>query len=598
KVFPLCRKIHFVVCGCCAQELLLEKGMFKKRENKIDITCSQCKEKLNDEEHQREVLGSVFSLTSQQATPLRLAIKPGMAIKAVTRLARETKVILQNISISDTLFLGLMSRTTVEIKSKITVFPHNNSLDCCLERPYPGIGKEIRICVDGYTSEDLKQIEENIRRMPKRTIILKSQKIHAKEKGVCILLKFLDGSYERNDLFDGVYGCKNLFDGISGAGFEVLLESSERELVKEILGNSSSQIWMGKAKYLMLARRAIEIVPKLRMRDKDNMEKLILYADSPEYISEVINIKNQGILIGNMRNISLRGYAVEMLPKFKFHEENQINGITLSADHCDNITRISKAKKRSLLECKVKNLRLERYAVELLSKLRIDEENEMESFSLSADHDTHITGMLGTEKNSIWVGKVKILCLEESAVKVLPKLRIHEENKMEVLSLSVRCSEKGTWLPLIKQNSIWVGKVKKLELRDYAAEMLPKLRFNKENEMEELSLSADRPLPIGKKLQIKQNSIWIGKLKRLKLEGYAVEVLPRLGFHEKNKMEELNLCAVGFEQISGVLKEKDKSIWVGKVKKLSLDRYTKEVEGKLKDPREDNDGDIEMCLFK
>ncbi|OIR55637.1 MAG: uncharacterized protein A8A55_3617, partial [Amphiamblys sp. WSBS2006] len=31
KVFPLCRKIHFVVCGCCAQELLLEKGMFKKR---------------------------------------------------------------------------------------------------------------------------------------------------------------------------------------------------------------------------------------------------------------------------------------------------------------------------------------------------------------------------------------------------------------------------------------------------------------------------------------------------------------------------------------------------------------------------------------
>ncbi|OIR58116.1 MAG: uncharacterized protein A8A55_1106, partial [Amphiamblys sp. WSBS2006] len=212
-----------------------------------------------------------------------------------------------------------------------------------------------------------------------------------------------------------------------------------------------------------------------------------------------------------------------------FHEENQINGITLAADHFENITRISKAKKRSILECKVKNLRLERYAVEILPKLRIDEGNEMERFRLSADHETHITGILGTEKNSILVGKVKVL-----------------------------------------------------ELRDYAAEILPKLRFNKENEMEELSLSADHILCIGKKPQIKQNSIWIGKLKRLRLEGYAVEVLPKLGFHEKNEMEELNLCAAGFEQISGVLKEKDKSIWVGKVKKLSLDRYTKEVEGKLK----------------
>ncbi|OIR55618.1 MAG: uncharacterized protein A8A55_3636, partial [Amphiamblys sp. WSBS2006] len=122
------------------------------RANKIDITCSHCKEKLNDEEHQRGVLGSVFSPTSQQATPLRLAIKPDMAIKAVTRLTRETKVILKNICISDTLFLGLMSRTTVEIQNKIKLFPHNNSLDCCLERPSPGMDGEIRICVDGYSN--------------------------------------------------------------------------------------------------------------------------------------------------------------------------------------------------------------------------------------------------------------------------------------------------------------------------------------------------------------------------------------------------------------------------------------------------------------
>ncbi|OIR55659.1 MAG: uncharacterized protein A8A55_3595, partial [Amphiamblys sp. WSBS2006] len=54
---------------------------------------------------------------------------------------------------------------------------------------------------------------------------------------------------------------------------------------------------------------------------------------------------------------------------------------------------------------------------------------------------------------------------------------------------------------------------------------------------------------------MENNSIWVGKVKKLRLNGYAVEILPKLRIHEENVMEELMLSAEGAEHITRILKE-------------------------------------------
>ncbi|OIR56882.1 MAG: uncharacterized protein A8A55_2368, partial [Amphiamblys sp. WSBS2006] len=77
------------------------------------------------------------------------------------------------------------------------------------------------------------------------------------------------------------------------------------------------------------------------------------------------------------------------------------------------------------------------------------------------------------------------------------------------------------------------------------------------------------------------NSIWVGKVKLLKLEWYAVGILLKLRMHEKNVMEELWLNAYEVDQITEILKTENKSVWVGKVRKISLEGHAGEIKGKL-----------------
>ncbi|OIR55674.1 MAG: uncharacterized protein A8A55_3580, partial [Amphiamblys sp. WSBS2006] len=145
------------------------------------------------------------------------------------------------------------------------------------------------------------------------------------------------------------------------------------------------------------------------------------------------------------------------------------------------------------------------------------------------------------ENNTIWVGRVKNLILGGGAIDTLPKLRIHEENVMVELNLWENLHGYIAEIIRIKNNSIYVGKVKKLKFERNAVEILPKLRIHGENVLEELSLSVKFPIYITGILQMENNSIWVGKMKRLVLERYAVEILSKLRIHGENEMEELRL---------------------------------------------------------
>ncbi|OIR58933.1 MAG: uncharacterized protein A8A55_0275 [Amphiamblys sp. WSBS2006] len=130
----------------------------------------------------------------------------------------------------------------------------------------------------------------------------------------------------------------------------------------------------------------------------------------------------------------------------------------------------------------------------------------------------HFPEIHKTENSSIWIGRVKRLFLYGTTAKILPKLRIHEENVMEGLTLYIRDWRHIRDTQNGEQQSL-AGKVKKLELSRYAVAILPKLRIHGKMRWMELELNADRAGHITEILEMENKNIWIGKVKKLGFTG-------------------------------------------------------------------------------
>ncbi|OIR58951.1 MAG: uncharacterized protein A8A55_0276 [Amphiamblys sp. WSBS2006] len=562
----ICKMMLFFLCKTCV------KGL-KERTNRDAIECPHCQ---SDETYRDEIVGAVLSLMPHQTLP-SLEITPETKVETVTRLTRETKVVLSNVAVTDALFFKLMARTSVTIRNKISVVDHDNSLDRCIGELDWRAKERINICFDGYTDEEMKRVYENIATIPKNGTQINAGEIKATEEGIYVLLE--------------LRAC------IDRCIQSLSLESSKREYIEEILETESHLIWIAKVKKLSLSWYAVEILPKLRIHEENVMENLSLDADRPEDVAEILKTENNSIWIGKVKKLVLWNHAAEILPKLRIHEENVMEELWLYAYSSEYIAEIHKTENNSIWVGKVKKLELHEYAVEILPKLRIHEENVMEELGLKAYDSEDITGILEEENNSIWVGKVKRLELYCYTVGILPKLRFHEENVMEKLYLDGYSPGNITEIPKTENSSIWVGKVKKLKLEHHAVEILPKLGIHEENVMEELVLDAEKAEYITEILKTEANSIWVGRMKKIDLRYYAVGILPNLKFHEENVMEKFWLDADLPENITEMLKMENKSIWIGKVREINLARYAKEIKEKLdftlmaSDDQEENGGD-------
>ncbi|OIR57755.1 MAG: uncharacterized protein A8A55_1477 [Amphiamblys sp. WSBS2006] len=606
-VSPMCREMHFVLCRECVEYL---RGRTDKRE----VVCPYCREKKSDKAYQEEILGILFSLMSQQ-TLLSLELRPDMEVETVTRLTQETKVVLSNIAISDALFFKLLSKTVVEVRNKISLVGHDDSLGRCIGESDWRTSEPINICFKGYTSQEMKQVYESITTIPRKSIQIGAKEVRTKGDSICVLLKLLDSvdgyipdlslETSRKKYIEEITETESNLGWIGnmkklkliGPAVEALprlklrqenmmeelvLDAYTHGYITKILRMENSSIWVGKVRKLLLKKHAIQILPKLKFHDENEMEELGLSACTPGHITEILKMERNSIWVGKVKVLKLENYTMGILPKLGIHKENELEELDLNAYIPGYIAEILRMENKSIWIGKMKVLKLKWYAAEILPKIRIHEENEMEEFGLDIESPEQIAGILKAENNSIWIGKMKMLELEKHAVEILPKLRIHEENVMDELSLEACFSGQIIRILRMENKSVWVGKVKTVRLKRYAVEILPKLIMHSENELEELSLTAYNPEHIAGILQTENNSIWVGKVKVLQLESYAVGILPKLGIHEENEMEELDLSAYGFEYIAKILRMESNSIWVGRVKKLSLKHNGIEILSKLR----------------
>ncbi|OIR55805.1 MAG: uncharacterized protein A8A55_3449, partial [Amphiamblys sp. WSBS2006] len=224
----------------------------------------------------------------------------------------------------------------------------------------------------------------------------------------------------------------------------------------------NNSIKLGKVKRLWLWFYAINILPKLKLHGENVMEEFCLSAGEKEHASEAICAENNSICLGKVKKLELELFAINILPKLVLHEENEMEEFSLSAGEKEYVSEVICAENSSILFGRVKNLVLELFAINILPKLKLHEENEMEEFCLSADKEEYVSEAIFGENNSIWLGKVKNMELELFAINILPKLKLHEENEMEAFCLSAGEKEHASEAICAENNSICLGKVKKL----------------------------------------------------------------------------------------------------------------------------------------
>ncbi|OIR55764.1 MAG: uncharacterized protein A8A55_3490, partial [Amphiamblys sp. WSBS2006] len=201
-------------------------------------------------------------------------------------ITKKTKIVLNNVAITDTLFFKLMGRTSVTIRNKISLVGHGDYLDRCIGELGWRKDSQAKICFDEYSEEEMKQIQENMKTISKNSMEINAGEIHAVESGIYVILR----------LFECVDGCIQ----------SLSLKSSKRGYIEEILETESHLSWIAKVKKLSLTGYAVEILSKLRIHEENVMEKLKLCVCFPEEVTEILKEENNTIWVGEVKNPCLK----------------------------------------------------------------------------------------------------------------------------------------------------------------------------------------------------------------------------------------------------------------------------------------------------
>ncbi|OIR56732.1 MAG: uncharacterized protein A8A55_2519 [Amphiamblys sp. WSBS2006] len=592
-LFPVCKEEHFFICPDCLES--------KDEEAAVRCSYSSCKEEQDGSAMER--YRGVVSEYEEKA----LAIQPIQApdsfllTKEITDekvlLTAQTTVSLQNIAVSGELFSMLLSKTKVRVGESLSITSHFNSEDCKSDKRNTGlvlenIGNMLPNSIDCAIKEvslhDSILINILSKLKPGEDGEIRSFNLSAKEE--CQVVKILEEA-NRSVNIGGVRALElkgyavnvlpRLKIGERNEPGRFVLYADEEDHVTEILKEPNRSIGIGKAKEIELWHYAVSVLPKLKIMEDSEMRSFLLQADRGNQTARILSAPDRSICIGRTKSMKLNFYAVDILPKLRTRKDSEMDMFLLYAKEKDHVTEILRADDRGICIGKTKEMRLNEYAVAALPKLKTGENNDIGRLVLFA-YENKAARMIGTDDRSIRVGRIETMELTGYAVSILPKLKMSEENEMDCFVLHAYGEDDIAQILEAGYRSIDIGKIKTIRLTAYAANVLPKLKIGEDNEMDVFVLYAEEEGQIAKILEEPNRSIGIGRVKNIKLVEYAVDVLPKLRVSGDSEMEGLELCASQKGNISETLKTADRSIGIGRTKSIKLEYCAVDVLPKLK----------------
>ncbi|OIR57225.1 MAG: uncharacterized protein A8A55_2016 [Amphiamblys sp. WSBS2006] len=171
----------------------------------------------------------------------------------------------------------------------------------------------------------------------------------------------------------------------------------------------------------------INILPKLRINEDCKVKRLELSGREKEHVATILSQK-QVICVGSVGTMTLKEYAVSILPKLIIHEGHEIELLELAATEKEHVAAIL-AQDKSFCDGRVRNINLEEYAVFIFLRMKKVGESP-ERLMLFVDGDDvwrKIQEELKKEKTAICIEEVEDLILKKHAVNNLPALKTKRE---------------------------------------------------------------------------------------------------------------------------------------------------------------------------
>ncbi|OIR56276.1 MAG: uncharacterized protein A8A55_2978, partial [Amphiamblys sp. WSBS2006] len=349
---------------------------------------------------------------------------------------------------------------------------------------------------------------------------------------------------------------------------EFKLAASKEEYITEILEQEKT-ICVGRVETMELKEYAVSVITKMRLEDC-GVGDLSLIATRKEHITEILK-QEKPFCVGRVTRVHFYKYAVGSITEMS-REDCEVEYLSLNASKEEYITEILKQEKPFCVG-RVKTMELGDYAVGVIAKMSL-EDCGVEYLRLSASKEEHVAAVLKQEK-PFCVGRVKKMWLLGYAVGVITKMSL-EDCGVEHLVLAAYKKEEIASV-LEQEKPFCVGRVKTMELGYYAVGAITRISL-KDCEIEYLSLIASEEAHVAEVLK-QENPFCVGRVKNMRFEEYAVGVITKMSLKDC-EIGRLVLDATGREHVAEVLKQ-EKPFCVGRVKKMKLTGYAASVITKM-----------------
>lgn len=357
----------------------------------------------------------------------------------------------------------------------------------------------------------------------------------------------------------------------------ICYDVKKKEHIKEILECENKSIFMGKVRNLFLKEYSIGILPKLFFNEDNEASSWNFYYNyKKEHIEEVLKCDNKSIFVGKIKILNFKKHSINILSKLNFHKDNEMEALMFyKCEKKEYIEEILKCKNKSILIGKLKSLLLKEYAINILPKLDFHKDNEMNTLVLHKNEKKeHIEEVMKCEKKSIFLGKIKELELQDYSVNILSKIFFPLNNEMDLFFCNVRKKEYIDFFFQYKDKSLFIGKIKTLKLGDYAINILPKLAFPLDNKELFLNLCYDyKKEHLKEILKYEDKSIFIGKIKKMFLKDYSINLLSKLKIPLDNEIELLEIVGTQ-ECIENCIKHSKRIVFLRKTDFISFKTST------------------------
>ncbi|OIR56113.1 MAG: uncharacterized protein A8A55_3141, partial [Amphiamblys sp. WSBS2006] len=293
-------------------------------------------------------------------------------------LTDQTTVTLSNIEISVELFFVLLEKTRVTVGGSFSITEHIYNEDCIREH---GMARNRPFCLErGWVVSPLAL--ENIERMAPNSIGCYLKKLDLRNTG---LISILPKLRVHKDCEIGM----------------LWLSASEKEHVAEVL-KQENPFCVGRVKIMWLWDYAVGVITKMSLKDCE-IESLDLVAPRKEHVAEVL-AQEKPFCVGRVSKMYFKNYAVGVITKMSL-KDCEIERLVLGASEEAHVAAVL-AQEKPFCVGRVKIMYLWVYAVSVITKMTIHEDNTMEDFVLNG-YGGQLSRILEEGDNSIDLGRIR-----------------------------------------------------------------------------------------------------------------------------------------------------------------------------------------------